>query len=368
MKFTINAKTFANALTQQLRVINAKNTLAILDNFKLNLGASGLLITASDQEITSRLTVVPASTDVIGELCINAAKLTDTIRKFGDKDITFERHEGENVATITCGKGVYQLSVIDPNEYPNREIPISSFITLPTEALMQGLTVTRNAVSTDTIRPTLCGVFMNALPEEEGGGIDFVATDTHQLIVSHVEANVEPQSVIIPAKTANLALNAFAKYPQVHIAITGRNVVFFNNDVTITSVLIQGNFPNYNRVLPKESPYKVKVNRKEFVDVINRVSGFASNSTNLLVLEYSGMMELKLTAKDYDYSQSAEDYVMADGNMNGISIGMSAEYLMRVLNIFNEDEVTLQLTDPARPMIIEEGGVKALVMPMQVVE
>lgn len=367
MKFTINAKTFANALTQQLRVINAKNSLAILDNFKLTL-EDNLEITASDPETTSTLTLLPTSIEVPGTLCINAAKLTDTIRKFGDKEITFERHEDENVATITCGKGVYQLSVTDTNEYPSREIPNAGFFTLPTETLMQGLTVTRNAISTDSIRPTICGVYINALPLEEGGGIDFVATDTHQLIVCHVEASVDSQSVIIPAKTANLALNAFAKYPEVQVAITNRNIIFRTEDTTLMSVIIQGSFPNYKRVLPKESPYMVKVNRKELLDVINRVSGFASNATNLLVLEYGGMMELKVSAKDYDYSQSAEDYVMADGNVNGISIGMSAEYLTRVLGIFNEDEVTLQLTDPSRPMIIEEGGVKALLMPIQVVQ
>lgn len=367
MKFTINSKTFANALTQQLRVINAKNTVAILDNFKLKL-EDNLEITASDPETTSMLTLLPTSIEVPGELCINAAKLTDIVRKLGDKEMTFERHEGENVATITCGKGVYQLSVCDTDEYPKREIPNAGFFKLPTETLMQGLNVTRNATSSDSIRPTLCGVYMNALPAEDGGGIDFVATDTHQLIVCHVEASVEPQSVIIPVKTVNLALNAFAKYPEVEIAITDRNIIFRTEDTTLMSVLIKGNYPNYKRVLPTDSPYKVKVNRKELLDVVSRVSKFASSSTNLLILEDSGMMEMKISAKDYDYAQSAEDYVMSDGSMNGIRIGLSADYLTKVLSIYNNDDITLRLSDASRPVLMEEDNVKAMVMPIQIIE
>lgn len=368
MKFTINAKTFASALTQQLRVINAKNTITILDNFKLSLGVGGLVITASDLEITSTLTIEPTSIEVAGELCINASQLTDIVRKLGDKEMTFECQEGENTATITCGKGIYQLSVIKADEYPKRETPVDSLFRLPTEALIQGLTATRNAISTDTIRPTLCGVYMNILPKEEGGGIDFVATDTHQLVVCHVDADIEPQSVIIPAKTANIALNAFAKYPHVDIAITDRNIVFCTPETTLISVCIQGSYPNYRRVLPTTAPFSVKVNRNEMLKAISRVSGFANSATNLLILEDSGMMELKISAHDYENARNAEDSVMADGSMDRIKIGMSADYLTRVLNVFNEDEITLRVTDASRPIMINEGNVKAIVMPIQITE
>ena len=366
MKFTINAKTFANALGQQLRVINNKNTVAILDNFKLhNEGDRSLVITASDPETTSRLKIEIESPEEGGAICINASKLTDIVRKLGDKSITFSTHGNE--ATITCGKGVYSLPIFNADEYPKREIPTDGFFTLPTETLIKGISATKSAVSTDMIRPTITGVHMNILADN--GGIDFVGTDTHQLVVCHTESNgIAPLGVIIPAKTVNLVLNMFAKYPEIEICATERNIIFRSADAVLMSVLIQGNYPNYNRVMPSTAPYKVKVNKKELLDVINRVSGFASNSTNLLILEDSGMMELKVSGRDFDFAQSAEDYIMADGSMNNIRIGMSSEYLTKALNIFSEDEVTLQVTDAARPLYIEEGNIKALVMPIQVIE
>lgn len=364
MKFSINAKTFASALGQQLRVINAKNALAILDNFKLSSKDDRKLeITASDPETTSilEIEVIPESG---GELCINAAKLTDIVRKLGDKPMTFEATDTE--ATITCGKGVYTMPVISANEYPLREVTTEGYFAMPMATILDGFNATRGAVATDIVRPVMCGVYMNVL---ETGGIDFVATDTHQLVVCHTECEgLQPQGIIISSKTVSLVLNMFAKYPEVQIAINGRNITFHAEDITLMSVLIQGQYPNYMRVLPGEAPYKIKVNRKELLDVINRVSGFASNSTSLLVLEDGGMMDLKVSAKDMNFGQKAEDYIMADGMMNGIRIGMSSEYLTKMLSIFSEEEVALQITDPARPLMIEEGGIKAIIMPMTVTE
>ena len=371
MKFTINAKTFANALGQQLRVINAKNALSILDMFKIEaVGTDYLIITASDSEITSHITI-EANVQESGTLCINARDLADIVRKLGDKQIEVDADEVTNQFEIKCGKGVYKLSCYPAVEYPQRALPQEGYFTMPTEAIINGFNATRNAVSSDIIRPVMTGVLMNILDTEAGGGIDFVASDTHQLVRCHIDETpqgVEPKGVIIPAKTANLFLTTFAKYPEVRIAISERNITFQAEDSVLSSTLIMGNFPNYNRVIPETSPYSLKVNRKEMLDVINRVSSLASKQTNLLSLEDTGMMELKIASRDIDYNQGAEDYVMADGNFERKVIGVNSEYFTRVINIFGEDEITLLLTDPARPIVISEGGVTALVMPIQVIE
>lgn len=367
MKFTINAKTFASALTQQLRVINTKNTIAILDTFKIEALNDYLIITASDNEITSHITI-EAQVQEAGTLCVNARELTDIVRKLGDKQIEVVADEVTNNFEITCGKGVYKLSCLPAAEYPQRALPQEGYFTMPTETLINGFNATRNAVSSDTLRLVLTGVFMKIL---DNGGIDFVASDTHQLVKYHTQETpqgVEPVGVIIPAKTVNLFLTTFAKYPNVRIVLTERNITFQAEDAVLSSALIMGAYPNYNRVIPETYPYDIKVNRKELLDVIDRVSGFASKSTNLLKLEDTGMMELKVASCDFDYNRGAEDYVMADGNFERKIIGVSSEYFTRVLNIFSEDEIKLLLTDPARPIVISEGDVTALIMPIQVID
>lgn len=371
MKFTINAKTFANALSQQLRVINAKNALMILDNFKIEaVGTDYLIITASDQEITSHITI-EAKVQEVGTLCVSARELTDIVRKLGDKQIDVIAAETTNEFEIKCGKGLYKLTYLPAEEYPQRELPHGGYFKMPTETIINGFNATRNAVSSETIRPTITGVYMNILDAEAGGGVDFVASDTHQLVKFHSQETlqgVEPRGVIIPSKTVNLFLTTFAKYPEVRIALTERNITFQAEDAVLSSTLIVGTYPNYNRVIPGTYPYSLKVNRKEMLEVVNRVSGFANKATNLLKLEDTGMMELKVVSCDYDYNRGAEDYVMADGNFERKIIGVSSEYFTRILNVFSEDEVTLLLTDPARPIVISENGVTALVMPIQVID
>lgn len=367
MKFQINSRTLANALGNQLRVVNAKNALAILDNFKIEvIEPNGLGITASDQEITSIVGIDVESGAIPGDCCIDARKFTDLVRKFGDKPMMFETHEGQTVATITCGKGKYELPVFSSKEYPQRPIEEDGYFTFPTAQLIEGLNVTKGMVSGESIRPMLTGVYMDILENE----VNFVGTDTHKLVVDKQKVNVgvEPNGIILPAKTVGLILSHFAKFNEVQVCVTDKGATIKADGVMIASTLIKGTYPNYNRVIPQDGGYQVKVNRKELMDAIGRVSGFASNASNLLVLEDGGMMEMKVSARDLDFGQSGEDYIMTEGFPQGFKIGLNSEFFMQVLSILSEDEVTLQITDPSRPVKIVEGGITAIQMPMQVIE
>lgn len=367
MKFQINSRTLANALGNQLRVVNTKNALSILDNFKLEIvEPNGLAIVASDQEITSIVGIDVESDAISGTCCIDARKFTDLVRKFGDKPMMFETHDSHSIATITCGKGKYELPIISSAEYPQRPIENEGFFTLPTTTLIEGLNVTKGMVSNESIRPILCGVHVNIQEQ----GIDFVATDTHKLVVSRHECNagLEPKAITLPIKVVGLILSHFAKFNEIQVGITDKGITIKADGVMITSNLIKGNYPNYNRVIPQDGGHHVKVNRKELMDAIGRVSGFASNASNLLVLEDGGMMEMKVSARDLDYGQSGEDFIMTDGFPQGFKIGLNSEFFIQVLGIMNEDEVTMQMSDPSRPVKIVEGGITAIQMPMQVME
>lgn len=372
MKFQINSRTLANVLGNQLRVVNAKNALAILDNFKLegwinpSDGVAQLKVVASDAEITSEVNIALENSQnedfESGTCCIDARKITDLVRKFNDMQLSFETQGNE--AKITCGKGKYSLPIVSSNEYPIRPIEEEGFFTIPTTTLIEGLNVTKGAVSTESIRPILCGILINIKED----GIDFVATDTHKLVISNFEGQHEPKSVTIPSKTAGLLLSHFAKYNDVEVNIGANNITFKADGTLLTSSFPKGAFPNYNRVIPQDATYKAKINRKELLDAINRVSGFASNSSGLIVLEDGGMMEVKISARDLDFGQCGEEYVMCEGFPQGFKIGLNAEYFTQVLGIFTQDEVTLQLSDPSRPVKIQEEGVMAIQMPMQVIE
>lgn len=367
MKFQINSRTLANALGNQLRVVNAKNALSILDNFKLDIvEPNGLVITASDQEITSIVGIDVESDSIPGSCCIDARKFTDLVRKFGDKSMMFETQDSQSIATITCGKGKYELPVLDSKEYPQRPIENDGYFTIPTTQLIEGLNVTKGMVASESIRPIMTGVFMDIHEND----IVFCASDTHKLVTCKQDVNVgiEPKGIILPIKTVGLILSHFAKFNEVQISTTDKGITIEADGVMIMSNIIKGNYPNYNRVIPQDGGYQVKVNRNELMDAIGRVSGFSSNASNLLVFEDGGMMEMKISARDLDFGQSGEDYIMADGFPQGMKIGLNSEYMMQVLGILNEDEVVMQITDPSRPVKIVESEITAIQMPMQVIE
>lgn len=367
MKFQTNSRTLANVLGNQLRVVNAKNALSILDNFKLEIvEPNGLAVTASDQEITAIVGIDVESDANPGSCCIDARKFTDLIRKFGDKPMMFETHDSHSIATITCGKGKYELPIVSSKEYPQRPIEEEGYFTLPTTQLLEGLNVTKGMVSSESIRPIMTGVLMDIHEND----IVFCASDTHKLVTckQEVNAGIEPKGIILPSKTVGLILSHFAKFNEVQVCVTDKGITINADGVMITSNLIKGTYPNYNRVIPQDGGHQVKVNRKELMDAIGRVSGFASNASNLLILEDGGMMEMKVSAKDLDFGQSGEDYIMTDGFPQGFKIGLNSEFFIQVLGILNEDEVVLQMTDPSRPVKIVEGGVTAIQMPMQVID
>lgn len=362
--FKINAKSFGSDLSALLRVLNSKNAILILDYFKLELINGNLWATAGDGENTVIMKIDPIASEGSGAICINAKKLTDTIKRLdGDVSVSVE----ENTVKIYTASGSYSMQGVDADSYPVSQNPEYVYHTqFATDSILKGINSVMFAVGTDDLRPQIMGVFME-LGENEA---TFVATDTRVLAkcVESIKWEADRKSVIIPSKVAGIVSSLFAKESNISIGIAENKIEFSNDRVVLQATLLKGNYPDYNRVIPKGSSIKVRVNRRELINAIGRVMYF-SDGNNLVVCDFN-IGGVDIASKDVAMGQQASERIVCDSGA-AIKIGFNGQYFNNVLNSMITEDVEIAMVDPCRPAVITPCGeieVLALLMPMNIVE
>lgn len=374
MKFNIDGKIFQQQLQAVNKVINSKNALSILDNFLFELEGDTLTITGSDSDniVTSRLTV--NDTDEGGAVAVPAKTLLEITKEISNQPLTFTLNDSTGEINIEFLTGHFHFMGINAAEYPAGEKPDGSetVITIPSTVVKKGIEKTIYAVSLETIRPMMTGIYWDI----HEGDITFVASDTHKL-VRYINSEADPGvnvSFIMPSKPASVLKGILDKYEgDVKIIIGQKGARFEFGDYTVTCRFIKGNYPNYNRVIPTDNPFEIRVDRATFQNAMRRVAIFASKASNLVKfqLDYAS---LKLSAQDLDYGTSAEENVMVDYDGNPLTIGFNSVYTIEILNNLYGETVAVRLSDPARPGVFEpleqepNENLVTIQMPLQVIE
>lgn len=233
------------------------------------------------------------------------------------------------------------------------------------------MTKTIFATGNDDLRPVMSGVYF----EFSGEGLSFVATDAHKLVkYTRSDAKAESSaSFIMPKKPLNQIKNSLAT-EEVDVTITynDTNACFTFGDVTLTCRLIEGRYPNYEAVIPKENPNVLTVNRQAFLGSVKRVSFFSNKTTHQVKLRIAGS-ELHVSAEDPDFSNNADERLTCSFKGNDMTIGFNSRFLMEMLSNLETDEVMLEMSEPNRAGIltpsespIEGERVLMLVMPVMI--
>lgn len=368
MKFIVSSTYLLKQLQVLGGVINNSNTLPILDNFLFELNNSELIISASDLETTmsSKLEV---ESDNSGSVAVPARLLLDTLKTFPEQPLTFTVEEN-NTVEISSNHGKYALAYADGNEFPK---PVSledaSSTTLNGDILATAINKTIFAAGNDDLRPVMSGVFFQFSTE----GLTFVATDAHKL-VKYAREDVKASEVtefIMPKKPLNLLKGILAASEEdVTIEYNDSNAKFTFENVELICRLIDGKYPNYEAVIPKENPNKLMINRNQFLNSVRRVSIFSNKTTHQIRLKIAGA-ELNISAEDIDYSNKAEERLTCDYQGDDMQIGFNSRFLTEMLNNLTSDDVQLEMSLPNRAGILtpvdglDEGErVTMLVMPV----
>jgi len=368
MKFIVSSTNLLKQLQVLGGVINNSNTLPILDNFLFELKDSKLMVSASDLE-TTMSSVIDVESDSEGSIALPARLLLDTLKTFPEQPLTFVVADNHTVE-ISSNYGKYALAYADGNEFPKAvalDNPSTTIIT--GDILATAISKTIFAAGNDDLRPVMSGVFFQFSTE----GLTFVATDAHKL-VKYTREDVKASQVaefIMPKKPLNLLKGILsASTDDVTIEYNDSNAKFTFDNSELICRLIDGKYPNYEAVIPRENPNKLTINRTQFLNSVRRVSIFSNKTTHQIRLKIAGA-ELNISAEDIDYSNKAEERLTCDYQGDDIQIGFNSRFLTEMLNNLNADDVQLEMSLPNRAGILtpldglDEGEqITMLVMPV----
>ncbi|WP_159024075.1 DNA polymerase III subunit beta [Formosa sp. L2A11] len=368
MKFIVSSTYLLKQLQVLGGVINSSNTLPILDNFLFELSSSKLIVSASDLETTMSSTLEVES-ESEGSVAIPARLLLDTLKTFPEQPLTFII-EDNNTIEISSNHGKYALAYANGNEFPKAvSLDNPSTTTIVGDILATAISKTIFAAGNDDLRPVMSGVFFQFSTES----LTFVATDAHKLVKYTREdvAASEVAEFIMPKKPLNLLKGILAgSEDDVIVEYNDSNAKFTFDNVELICRLIDGKYPNYDAVIPKENPNKLTITRNQFLSSVKRVSIFSNKTTHQIRLKIAGA-ELNISAEDIDYSNKAEERLTCDYQGDDMQIGFNSRFLTEMLNNLNSDDVQLEMSLPNRAGILtpidglDEGEqVTMLVMPV----
>ncbi len=349
-------------------VINNTSTLPILDNFLFELDHNSLKVSASDLE-TSMSAMLQIDSNSKASVAVPSKKLLDILKSLPDQPITFTIEDNATV-DLSTENGKYTIPFYPGEEFPKPTTLDEAQQTIVTsEVLSSAIGKTIFATGNDDLRPVMSGVFFQFSTQ----GLTFVATDAHKL-VKYSRTDVTSNEVvefIMPKKPLNILKNILATMDtEVKMEFNDSNATFSFENYHLICRLIDGKYPNYEAVIPKENPNKLHIDRNLFLNAVKRVAIFSNKTTHQIRLKIAGT-ELNISAEDLDFSNKGVERLTCDYRGDDMQIGFNAKFLIEMLSNLDSDEVMLEMSLPNRAGIltpidglIEGEKVIMLVMPV----
>ena len=373
MKFVVSSSALLGLLQTTNKVISSKNTLPILDYFLFDLKEGVLKITASDLETTLVGTLAVENVEREGLIAVPVKLMLDSLKEFSEQPLTIEANESTWEIVVSWKSGKLTLPGTSGLSYPNLpelNAETKQSLALDVDTLLVGINKTIFATADDELRPVMNGVYINLEPQS----VTFVATDAHKLVKYASETAAEATaSFILPKKPANLLRGLLPKEDgEITVEFDDKNVLFRLKNQVLICRLIEGNYPNYNAVIPANNPNKVFVDRLELLNAIRRVAVCSNQSTNLIKLDIS-KGTINLTAQDLDFSVSAQESLPCDYEGEDIVIGFKSTFLIEILSNIETTTVLVELADSTRAGVFKpvydqqpSNDTLMLLMPMMI--
>ena len=369
MNFIVSSSLLYKEIQTLGGIINSTNTLPILDNFLFEINNNKLTLSSSDLEstMTSEIEIESTSTD---KIAISAKLLTDILKTFSEQPLTFSKTDN-NTIEISASNGKYSLAYLNGDEFPKQIELLDAYETkVKASDLGNAINSTIFASGTDDLRPVMNGVFF----QFNSDSLKFVATDAHKLVkfeTSEYTTN-EVSEFIMPKKPLQILKGILqGENSELVIQHNESNAKFIFDKSSITCRLIDGKFPNYEAVIPKDNPNVLTIDRQLFLNSVRRVSIFSNKTTNQIRIKIAGTL-LNISAEDFDFSNKADENLECQFSGDDIQIGFNSKFLIEMLNNLESDMITLSMSHPNRAGIIrplnEDGESKEtitmLVMPV----
>lgn len=367
MNFIITSGTLLKHLQGISGVLSTSNTMPILDNFLFEIQDGRLTVSASDLETTMRTSMeVEAKED--GKIAVPAKLLLDVLKTLPEQPCTFSIDNSNFAIEIAYDNGKSKMVGFNGDDFPRvPAIENANSTRISGEILSRAINKTLFATGVDDLRPVMSGVYCQFSPEN----ITFVATDAHKLVrFTRTDSQATgSSSFILPKKPLNLLRANLKGDEEVQLDFNESNAVFSFNEITLICRLIDGKYPNYEAVIPKENPNVLIIDRQQFLSSIKRVSIFANKTTHQIKLKLAGS-ELSLSAEDLDFSNEANERLTCNYDGVDMEIGFNSRFILEMLNNIDTTEVKLEMSEPSRAGLLkpvdsnENEDILMLVMPV----
>lgn len=369
-----SSKALSIALQKAMKCYNTKNTIAILSNVLISQKDKGqfyFTTATSDSQLT-----IPAPLTIVGgtfqkPVAVSPDILVSFLSTLPDCTVTFDFADNCNTLTASyctsvgdnVKEGKVSLTYVGGEDFPFMSQPGKGalYISLPETFLADVTSKSQKFVSDHELRPVMQCLVMDVA--QDFSEIVCVATNGNMLIKTN-HSN-DPQrggsnfyrsgaaSTILIHSAYFRSLSAFEGCEDVDIESDGANIRMSADGVEFVCKNVEGRFPNYDSVIPKNNPYYVSFDKKEMLSVLKRIAIFGDTNSNLVVLKMDGMF-LDVSAKNVDFSREAEDQVTVINSQcqDGFRIGFSSKTLTECISALPGDTIRMQLSDPARPAVL----------------
>ncbi len=364
MKFNATKDVLLKGIQEVQAAISAKSSLPILSNILLEATEDNLILTATDLDIgiTSKIAVKP---QIAGAITIPAKKFLDIIRELPENEPISISVKKNNLINIECGKSAFKIMGLPKEEFPQLpEFKDKDSLTLPQKKLKSMLKLTGFAISRDESRYVLNGVLFVIKPAY----IRLVATDGRRLAMVEEKAQLPKtmeRKFIVPTKAVAELDKALGEEGDVKIYLNNNQIFFDMGRTRIVSRLIEGEFPNYEQVIPKEAKDKLLTPKNTFLAAVKRAALFTNQDSSAIKIDLG--KDKLVISKSTPYLGEARIEVDAEYKGKDISVGFNPEYLVDLLKNIDEEKIAFEVTDSDKPGVVRIGSEYIyVVLPMQI--
>jgi DNA polymerase III subunit beta len=350
MNFIVSASLLLKHLKSIGGVLNSNNTIPILDCFLFEINKNELMLSASDME-TTITTALKVDSNESGSIAVPAKTLLDSLANLPEQPISFIIDKSKHSIKLKTETGDYNISGQNGDEYPKMpKIDSQASIVIKSDVLANAINKTIFATGNDDLRPVMSGVFCQF---NENNSI-FVATDAHKLVrYTRNDAKAGTSaSFIMPKKPLNVLKTLLAGVDDaVKVEFNKSNALFSFGNVHLICRLIDGKYPNYEAVIPKQNPNKLTVDRSAFLGALKRVSVFANKATHQIRVKVNGS-QLRVSAEDLDFANEGHELLTCTYVGEDMEIGFNSRFLLEMVSNLDCDEIVLEMSAPNRAGII----------------
>jgi DNA polymerase-3 subunit beta len=374
MKFKINKDHFSNGLQQVLNVVGTRAAMPILGNVLIEAESGHLSLTTTNLDIGIRCRIT-ADIEAEGSITLPVRKLATIVKELPQKEV-FVQVESNNQAKITSGGSLFKVMGIATDDFP----PLPTFenqhvFQLEQQDLLSMLKSVSFAQSTDENRYILNGVYFNFSDDN----LTLVATDGRRLALTNFELNTNDSdsgNLILPAKTVTEIERLVGKGEGVKIAFNDRQVAFeiaidddegdsgLVDQIYLVSKIVEGNFPNYRQVIPKETEHRVKIERELFLECVHRAALVTSEKSNSVKFKMSDNL-MEISGSSTEYGESHETMAIAYTGPE-VQVAFNPSFIEEPLRALTQDEIYFEFKDELSPGIVKTlNNFICVIMPLR---